>query len=158
MATVSLITLKSDFFRYLLERFSGIATGGATTSLTDTTLIGYTSEVWPTKLEGQQLRVTSGSALGDLRMVGKVDRSDGILYPNRNFSAAVAVNDTYELWGNAINGAGPLTELFSDVIRDLRPVTETQLTIVTNQRQYDVTTLVQMKRDIKGVSIRLLDA
>jgi hypothetical protein len=103
------------------------------------------------------LRITSGLASGDVRQVGKVDRSDGILYPNRNFSAAVAAPDTYELWGSAVNGGTPLTTLFNAALRDLRPVTDTQVTIVTNQRMYDVTTVVQSRRDIHGVYVRLLD-
>lgn len=157
MTTNTLLQLKSDFYRFQGEQFSSSATGGSTAKLTDSSLIGYVSETWPTKLDGVQLRMTGGSASGDLRMVGRVDRSDGDLYPNRAFSAAVASTDTYELWGTAINGGTPLTSLFNDIVRVARPVTDTQLTIVTGQRQYDVSTYAQTRRDIKGVYRRLLD-
>ncbi len=158
MATVTLAQLKSTFYDYLGELFTGAATGGSVSTLTDTSLIGYTSETWPAKLEGQQLRITSGLASGDLRQAGKVDRSEGTVYPNRNFSAAVASTDTYELWGPVINGGAPLTTLFNAVLRDKQPITDTQVTIVTNERMYDVSAIVSSRRDIKGVYIRLLDA
>jgi hypothetical protein len=158
MATVTLAQLKSTFYDYLGEMFTSVATGGSVSMLADTSLVGYTSETWPAKLEGQQLRITSGLALGDVRQVGKVDRSDGVLYPNRNFSAAVANTDTYELWGSAINGGAPLTMLFNAVLRDKQPITDTQVTIVTNERMYDVSAVVSSRRDIRGVYIRLLDA
>ncbi|HXJ32362.1 MAG TPA: hypothetical protein VNG35_17120 [Gemmatimonadales bacterium] len=158
MATVTLAQLKSTLFDYIGELYTGTATGGSVSTLADSGLIGYTSETWPAKLEGQQLRMTSGLASGDVRQVGKVDRSDGVLYPNRNFSAAVAAADTYELWGSAINGGAPLTTLFNMVIRGMQPITDTQVTIVTNQREYDISTLVSSRRDIKGVYVRLLDA
>ncbi len=118
----------------------------------------YTSETWPTKLEGQQIRITSGLAIGDLRQVGKVDRSDGSLYPNRSFSAAIAAGDTYELWGTAINGGAPLLSMLNKVARDVQPITDTQVTIVTNQVQYDISSLVSSRRQIKAVTVRLLDA
>ena len=134
MATVTLATLKTTLFDLLGELYQGAATAGSVSQLTDATLVGYTSETWPTKLEGQQLRLTSGAASGDLRQVGSVDRSDGILRPNRNFSAAVAAADTYELWGSAINGGAPLTALFNGVTRTLQPITDTQVTVVTSQQ------------------------
>lgn len=152
-----LLQIKSTFYDFQGELYQGAATGGATTSLTDSGLIGYTSEMWPTRIVGQQFRVTGGSASGDLRMAGRFDPSDGIIYPNRSFSAAVASTDTYELWGNAINGGSPLTNLFNMVLRGLRPVTETQMTIVTNQNVYDLTTVVQSRRDIRAIEVRNLD-
>lgn len=157
MATVTVATLKSTFWQFMGELYRGTATGGSTTTLIDTGLIGYTSATWPAKIVGQQLRITGGSASGDLRMVGKFDPSDGVIYPNRNPSAAIANTDTYELWGTAINGGTPLTDLFNATMRDLKPVTDTQITIVSYQRMYDVSAVVQSKRDIRGVYLRLLD-
>lgn len=161
MATTSLLQIKSTVYGFLGELWQGVATGGASgaggLSLIDTSLIGYTSETWPTKLEGVQVRVTSGATTGDLRMVGRVDRSEGTLIPNRNFTAAVANTDTYELWGTTIQGGAVLSTLINDVLRGLRPVTDTQVTVVTNQSQYDVTTVVQTKREIHSVYLRLLD-
>jgi hypothetical protein len=157
MATVTLLQMKSSFYSFQGEQFAGTATGGSTAKMTDTSLIGYTSETWPAKLDGVQIRMESGSANNDLRMVGRVDRSEGDLYAHRAFSGSVANTDTYELWGTAINGGTPLTQLFNDVMRWLRPVQDTAITIVTNQNQYDVTASVQSKRDIRGVYLRLLD-
>ncbi len=158
MATVTLAQLKSTLYDYIGELFTSAATGGSVSTLIDSSLKGYTSETWPAKLEGQQIRMTAGLASGDVRQVGKADRSEGTLYPNRDFSAAVANTDTYELWGSAINGGAPLTTLFNTVIRSLQPITDTQVTIVSNQRMYDVSAVVSSRRDIKGVYVRLLDA
>lgn len=157
MATTTLLVLKSDFMRHMGLHWAGTATGGSASTLIDSTLIGLSSEVWPTTLEGAQIRVTSGSAAGDLRVVARVSREDGTLFPNRNFSAAVASTNTYELWGNSIYGGASLTDLFNDQLRRLRPVIETQITIVTNKTQYDVTTLVQTATDIERVYLRVLD-
>ena len=157
MATSTLLVLKSTFFGHCGELFTGTATGGSTATLADTSLVGYASETWPTKFEGQQLRVTSGSASGDLRLITRLDRSEGGLYPNRVFSAAIASTDTYEVWGSAIQGGVVLTNLFNDVIRHLRPITDTQITIVTSQNIYDLTTTVQTRRDIEGLYVRHLD-
>lgn len=163
MTTVTLLQLKSDFFNYIGERWTGTtgpAAGGDTHKLTDTTLIGYQSETWPTKFEGQQLRITGGIASGDLRIITRADRSNGDLYVNRAFSGTLSAGgDAYEIWGTSINGAspGPLTSIFQDIFRAIRPVTDTQLTIVTRQLMYDVTTTVQTKRDIRDVYVRYLD-
>jgi hypothetical protein len=156
-STITLLTLKSDFYRFQNEQFSSTATGGSTAKVTDSTLVGYQSETWPTKLENVQVRVTSGSASGNLRMSTRADRSEGDLYPNRAFSAALANGDTYELWGTSINGGKPLTDLFNDVIRPTRVMTETQVTIVTNQVIYDLTSILQTARDINSVRLHLVD-
>lgn len=157
VSTVTLLTLKSDFYRFQNEQFSGTATGGSTAKLTDSTLVGYQSETWPTKLENVQVRMTSGSASGDLRMVTRADRSEGDLYANRALSFAVANGDTYELWGTSINGGKPLTDLFNDVMRPTRVMTETEVTIVTSQVIYDLTSIVQTARDIDAVRLHLID-
>lgn len=159
MATVTLLSLKSTFFEFLGELYQGSVTAGSSLSVADSALAGYTSEVWPAKIVGQQIRITSGGSSGDLRMIGKFAALTGNMYPNRAFSSSgPTALDTYELWGATINGGTPLTTLFNTAMRDLRPITDTQITIVTSQRMYDVSTLVQSRRDIHGVYVRLLDA
>jgi hypothetical protein len=158
MATTTLLVLKGDFFRHMNMHWSGTLTGGSTEKAADTALTMLASETFPTPVKGRQMRITSGAALGDIRLITDFDGTDGVMEPHRPFSAAVANAVTYELWGNAIYGGQPLTDLFNDVLRRMRPVRHTQISpIVTNQRRYDVTALVTMKRDIRRVYRRDLD-
>jgi hypothetical protein len=159
MATITALQLKSDFWRHQNEHWSGTLTGGATDRATDTVLANLSSETWPTNVEGTQLRMTNGASDGDLRQVARFNRSDGVMIPDRDFSSTGPVStNTYELWGNAIHGGQQLTNLFNDVLRRLRPVTHTAVTIVTSQAVYDITTLVPVADDVRRVYLRLLDA
>lgn len=157
-STVTLQVLKTTLWELIGELYQSVVTTGGTVSIGDNSLIGYTSETWPAKVVGSQIYVTSGTCKGNLRMAGRFSQATGLIYPNYSFSSSgPAINDFYELWGSAINGGSPLTNLFNAVVRDLRPVTDTQITIVTNQAMYDVSTLVQSRRDIHQVYIRELD-
>ncbi len=157
-ATTTVQVLKTTFFEWLGELYQGVVTTGSTLSIADNNLQGYTSETWPAKIVGSQIYITSGVCKGNLRMAGKFAPATGNIYPNYAFSSSgPAVNDFYELWGSAINGGTPLTNLMNSVMRDLHPVTDTQATIVTNQAMYDVSTIVQSRRDIHQVYIRELD-
>lgn len=162
MATVTLHQLKTTFYSYLGECYTGRATGmnaNNSAMLDANTLIGYTGETWPAKVEGQQLfcQATGGATGGNLYMIGKFDRSDGAVYPSVSFVTNMTNGDLYEIWGTAIHAGDTLSNLMNDVLRQLKPVTDTQVTIVSNQRMYDVSTVVQSRRDIRGVYLRLLD-
>lgn len=148
MATVTLATLKGDFFRHLGQRWSSTATGGSTTKLTDSAIKNLLGETWPDGYTGKQLRLTSGSASGDLRLVVEEDRTEGDLFPNADFSAAVANADTYEVWGAAIHGGQQLTDLFNDVLRRLKLPVFTRLTITDYQDIYDVSAMVNSSDEI----------
>ena len=97
------------------------------------------------------MRITSGSAIGDLRICTRVDPDAGQLIPNREFSAAIANTDTYEVWGASINGAAPLTNLVNDVLRGLTPITFTRLLVERLQRQYAVTASINRPEDVLAV-------
>lgn len=155
MATVTLLACKSLMFRYMGQFWTGTATSGSTTTLVDPTLIDMGSTDFPFPVEGKQLRITS--LITDLRRIAKVDHATGTLYPNRAFSSAATTN-TYEVWSNSINGGAPLSRLFNDILQVARPLSQTQVTIVTNQRIYDVTTLVTSPEDITEVYVRYLDS
>lgn len=158
MATSTLLQLKSDFWRHQDEHWSGTLTGGGTDRATDSTVANLASETFPTPIKGKQIRITSGASDGDLRYVARVDQTDGIMIPERIFSSTGPVStNTYELWGNSIYGGQPLTNLFNDTLRRLKPVTHTQQTIVTNQQVYDITTLVPVAEDVRRVYLRALD-
>lgn len=157
MATSTVLVLKSQFFAFQGQHYDGAATGGSTGKITDSTFINLWSETYPFVSEGKQVRITSGSASGDLRQIVKVAGDEGDLYPNRAFSAAIANADGYELWGAGISGGLPLTRLFNDTLRELAPVSQTQKTIVTGQTIYDITTIVRDPRDVYEVYIRNLD-
>lgn len=157
MATVTLLQLKSDFWRHQNQHWQGTATGGSTTRLTDTTLTDFVSETFPTQTQLKQIRMTSGASSGDLRQVANIDMIRGDVMPSRPFSNAVANGDTYELWGQGLYGGQTLTNFFNDTLRRLRPITFDQLTIVTSQRIYDITSLVVFKDDVKEVWVRLID-
>lgn len=158
MATVTLLNLKSRFYRYMGQQWTGAATGGSTTSLVDTTLINMASSEFPVPLEGKQIRVTSGASTGDLRYVAKADHATGTLYANRPFSSTgPAAADTYELWASSINGGQPLTSLFNDILPVAMPLQQSQLTTVTRQTVYDITPLVVSPESVWEVYIRRLD-
>lgn len=157
MATVTLLQAKSLFWRNQGQHWSGTATGGSTSTLICSSLINLYSSNYPFKSDGKQVRITSGSAIGDLRQVARAEPDTGTLRPQRDFSAAVASTNTFELWGDAIDGGQPLTDLFNDVLRPLKPITDTQVTIVTSQRVYDITTNVQAHTDVLGLYVRELD-
>lgn len=157
MATVTLTTMKADWYRHQGQYHSGTATGGAAGNLIDTSLINLSSETFPFPLKGRQVRITSGSASGDLRLIADTDPTGGILYPHRAFSAAIASTNTYDVLGTSIEAGTPLTNLFNDVLRRLRALTHTAVTIVTSQEVYDITTLVPTYEDVVAVYLRLLD-
>ncbi len=144
-------------WQVLSSRWTGTATGGSVNKLTDTALVDLASETFPTKAEGRQIRITSGLAAGDLRRVVRVDGATGDLTPNRPFSAAVQAGDTYELWGASIHGGQPLTDHFNRILRRRRPLTQTQLPIVTSQNIYDISSLVNDPSDVMEVYERLID-
>lgn len=159
--TITLLVLKSDFWRHQGLHWSGTTSSGqtaTTASLTDTALQNVTSG-FPTPLTRRQIRLTSGGASGDLRLVAKVDATEGTIFPHRPFSNALTAGgtDTYELWGNGIDGGLPLTTLFNDVLRTLSPLTQTQVPIVTGQKVYDLSTLVEVPDEVLEVYVRHLD-
>ena len=158
MATVTLLTLKSDFWRHQNLHWSGTATGGGTDYLTDTALINLPSETFPTPLMGHQMRVTAGAASGDLRQVVKVGETLGRLYVNTALTGTPVSGDAYEMWGNAIHGGTLLTNLFNDTLRRLHPITQTEVTIVTNQAIYDIGSVVSAPEDVIAVYLRRYDA
>jgi hypothetical protein len=158
MATVTLLQLKSDFFRYMNQQWSSTATGGNANSIADNTITNNVSELWPYPFQDAQVRVTSGTASGDLRQVSRLDEIHGSIYVSRPFTSTGVTNgDTYELWGNGIHGGQRLTDLFNDTMLRLRPPTQDQITIVTNQRIYDITSFVQYVDDVIEVWLRLID-
>lgn len=157
MATTTLLQIKSAFWEKQGLLWSGTATGGSAKLLADSSLQDLASDQYPFPVRGKQIRMTSGLASGDLRRVVKTDETDAQLFPNRDFSAAVASTDTYELWGAGIHGGARLTNLINEAIRPRRPVKQTQVTIVTNQSRYDVTSLVRTRDDILNVWERVLD-
>lgn len=159
MATTSLSTLKADFYRHLGESWEGTATAGTTSLLTDSTLINLASDTYPLTggIKGKQVRIESGSALGNIRQVAGFTPSTGAMAPNSPFSAAPGTA-SYILVGNTIHLGKPLTTLFNDTIRLLKPTKHTQVTIVTGQKRYDVSTLVSTRSGILRVYLRRLDS
>ncbi|MHB1318367.1 MAG: hypothetical protein ACYCYF_07110 [Anaerolineae bacterium] len=155
MATTTALAVKSLFWRYMNQLWTGTADSGSTSTLVDAELIDIASTEFPFPLEGKQLKITS--TITDLRRIVKVDKATGTLYPNRVFSSAVSTN-TFEVWGNSIDGGQPLTNLLNDVLQVARPVTETELTIVTGQRIYAITSLVTSREDVSNVRVRHLDS
>src|SRR5665647_392583 len=114
MATKTLLEIKTLFWRYMGQLWTGTATSGSASTLVDPNLVDLGSEEFPTPLEGKQLRITS--IITDLRRIAKVDHATGTLYPNAVFSSALTTN-TYEVWGSSINGGDALTRLFNDVLQ-----------------------------------------
>jgi len=158
MATTTALALKSLFYQYMGQYRSGTATGGSTASLVDSSLINLASDQFPMPLEGKQIRITGGASTGDLRYIAKVDHATGTIYVNRAFSSTgPAVATTYEIWGNSIEGGQALTNLLNEVLTIAKPVQQTQVTIVTDQRIYDITTLVDDPDDVIEVYVRSLD-
>ncbi|HEX9016478.1 MAG TPA: hypothetical protein VF960_10855 [Chloroflexota bacterium] len=158
MTTVPLSTLKGLFWEYQNQRWQGTATGGSTTTLVDTTVIDLKTATYPFPTEDWQIRITSGASAGDLRQIVRADHATGTLYANRAFSSTgPTTGDTYEIWGNSIHGGPPLTRLFCDVLGVAMPVTEQQITIVTNQAIYDVSTIVRSPDLILEVWLHVLD-
>lgn len=158
MATVSLLDLKSLFWGYQNQCWKSTATGGDAKSLVDSTVIDLVSAQYPFPTENWQIRVTSGAASGDLRQIVRTDHATGALYVNRAFTGVgPTAGDSYEVWGNSIHGAMPLTKLFTDVLGVAMPVTESELTIVTNQAIYDVSNLVRSPDLLLEVYLRFLD-
>ncbi|MCR4341022.1 MAG: hypothetical protein NUW01_14165 [Gemmatimonadaceae bacterium] len=157
MATTTLLTLKGDFWRHQGLQWTSTATGGAAGYLTDSTLINLATDDFPASTTRRQLRITSGSADGDLRQVVDINREAGTIRPSRAFSASVANTDAYELWGSSIYGGQPLTDLFNDVLRSLRPKTQTRLSVEHLQRRYAVTTIADAEADIRAVWMRRMN-
>ena len=155
MATKTLLEIKTLFWRYMGQLWTGTATSGSASTLVDPNLVDLGSEEFPTPLEGKQLRITS--IITDLRRIAKVDHATGTLYPNAVFSSALTTN-TYEVWGSSINGGDALTRLFNDVLQVARPLAQTELTIVTGQHIYDATALVSDPADIVEVYTRAIDS
>ncbi len=154
MATATLLQLKTLFWRYQGQLWTGTATSGSTSSLVDPALVDLASTEFPFPMEGKQLRVTQ--TIADLRRIVKVDHATGTLYPGRAFSSAITTN-SYEVWGNSIDGGQQLTDLFNQVLQVARPLVPSEVTIVTGQHIYDVTSLVTSPDDVVGVYVRLLD-
>lgn len=154
MATNTLLQLKSRFYRFLGTYRSLTATGGSTSKFTVASLADLEAD----KYKGWQLRVLTGDSAGDLRVLGAGPNAAGDLEPKRAFTAAVASTDTAELWGNSIDGGDELTALFNDVLSLARPYVPTELTIVTGQRIYDITSHVRDPMDVRRVSVRDLDS
>lgn len=158
MATETLLQLKSRFWRYQNQHFSSSATGGGTNYLQDTTVINNVSELWPFPIKDTVVRMTSGAASGNLRQVSSIDEIHGNIYVNQPWVGGnPASSDTYELWGNSVFGGQRLTDLFNDTCVRLRPPTQDQLTIVTNQRIYDISSYVLYPDDVMEVWLRLID-
>ena len=154
MATNTLLQLKSRFYRFLGSYRSLTATGGSTSKFTVASLADLEAD----KYKGWQLRVLTGDSAGDLRVLGAGPNAAGDLEPKRAFTAAVASTDTAELWGNSIDGGDELTALFNDVLSLARPYVPTELTIVTGQRIYDITSHVRDSMDVRRVFLRNIDS
>jgi hypothetical protein len=156
--TLTLAQLKSRFWEFQNLMYPGTATGGDANSITDTTLIDLVGGEFPLPLVDRQIHMLTGNAAGDYRQVAKVDRQKGTIWSNRAFSATINSTDTYELTGAGIYSGQPLTNVFNTVLRRVRPAQWDQVTIVTNQVQYDVSAYVSTRRDILDVQVRLIDA
>ncbi len=133
-------------------------TGAGTVSTLVDTELSASTDTWPTKIVGQQIRVLNASA--DLRLVAKFDPTSGIMTTNRDCVGTNGAATNYELWGTAIHGGQALTRLFNDVLRAMKPVTDSQLTEVTGQNHYVLSSQsvnVRTRRDIREVYVRLLD-
>jgi hypothetical protein len=154
MSTTSLLSAKGRFFRFLGSYRSLIATGGSTSKFTVADLADSPENSYA----AWQLRVTSGPAKDDLRVLGAGPNTLGELEPKRAFSGTVAAGNTAELWGNSIHGGSDLTALFNDVLTVARPYVPTELTIVTGQRVYDITAYVKDPDDVRRVFIRNIDS
>lgn len=158
MATVTLLQLKQDFWSHQNQRWQSTLTGGSTTSAVDTTLTDIISDTYPTAVANRQIRITSGASSGDLRQIARPDFIRGAMFPSQGFSSTgPTAGDTYDLWGNGIHGGLVLTNLFNDVGRRLRPITRDQVTIVTGQEIYDISTLDLTRDDVINVWDRLVD-
>lgn len=157
MATQTLLQMKSTFWSHQDQLWTGIASAGDATSLTDPVLANLVSDSFPAPLRGRQVVVTSGSASGAVRQVQDVDATEGrLLVSQGGWGASVAASNTYELWGNGLHDT-MLTRLFNDALRKLHPTQWDQVTVVTNQRIYDVSTLVRAHTDVLDVAIRVQD-
>lgn len=157
MATVTLLQAKSAFWGFQGLLWAGTATGGSATKITDSAFRNLTGDMWPFPIRGRQVRITSGSASGDLRILVDSDPTEGDLFPNADFSAAVASTNTYEIWGNSIHGGSTLTDLFNTVLRKLRPITQTRLDVERFQGVYSFTASVDTPRDIIEVYERRMN-
>lgn len=148
MTTITLLQAKSDFWRVQGLHWQGTATDGTVNYLADTTLQNLLTDDFPFATDRRQIRITNGAADGDIRQVTQIDREQARVSPNRSFSAAIAEGDIYEVWGASIYGGSSLTNLFNDVLRKMRPRTQTRLSVEWQQREYDITTFADAPSDV----------
>jgi hypothetical protein len=152
MAT-SLLTLKGRFYRFLGAYRALVATGGGASSFTVASLADKAADTY----KGWQLRVLTGDAAGDLRVLSAGPDASGVLTAKRAFTAAPAASDTAELWGNSIDGDADLTNLFNDILLVARPVDMVKVTIVDRQAIYDLSAYVDNVDDALWFYVRNLD-
>jgi hypothetical protein len=154
----TLLALKSKFFNYQNQLWTGTATSGSTAFLADTTLknpVGTDS--FPFPIEGKYLYITAGGAANDLRRIVRYDPTLGRMEPNTVFSTAITTASTYEVWGNAVHPLD-LTRLFNYCLTYCRPTVETKLIpTVTSQEWYDITNLISNREDVLRVFVNTVD-
>ncbi len=125
-------------------------TGSSSAQIVDTTLKYIDSA-----FVDSEVVVTSGSAIGDIRIVTGWTQSSGILIPDRGFSAAIVNTDTFEIHrrlpatrkNEAINQA-----LYDSKWRWAREIEDETVAMVANQYTYSLASLT-----VPVDPIRLLD-
>lgn len=97
------LTTRPDIFKRLLSRTEfgqyGTATGGSTSTVIDTTRLSSSEAYGDDQWVGSYVRLTSGSAAGQVRVVTDYVASTGTLTVSPVFGAT-ASGATYELWKN----------------------------------------------------------
>jgi hypothetical protein len=151
-------TLRSKFYDYQNQLWTGTATSGSTAFLADTSLknpVG--SDSFPHPFVGNYVFISAGGSANDLRRIVRYDPTQGRMEPNQVFTTAITTASTYEVYSNVIYPGNELMRLFNYVLSYCRPTVQSKVEVVTSQQWYDISNLIKSRSDVLRAFVHTVD-